>query len=193
LVRNVVVFHRFFPGTTLVGTNLMEGLFIPTQDASKGIVASIPPEVLAMVRGRTEMEANDILLHEALKFLWRNPTSWLLNGPGKVIKMWFNASDWRKRFFLYYPTTNRNHYVQYSLLIPNVILFAFAGLAIFRYRGRWLVLATPILLALAFFTFAETFLVSVGRHCLKLMPALIVLAAFGLHQVFTHWRASTSR
>ena len=114
LVRNAIVFHRFFPGTTLVGTNMMEGLFVPTQDARERIIASIPPYVIEKVHGRAEMEANDIILREALKFLWRDPSSWLQGAPGKVVKLWLNATDWRERYFLYYPTTNRNHYVQYS-------------------------------------------------------------------------------
>jgi len=182
VIRNALVFHRFFPGTTLVGTNMMEGLFIPTQDKSRGLVFSIPAEVIQKVHGRPEMEANDILLREAFKFLWRDPLSWLVNAPRKVVQLWLNAADWREQYFLYYPTTSRNHYVQHSLLIPNAVFLIFAGLAVFCHRGRWLVLAVPVLLALAFFTFAETFTVSAGRHCMKLMPSLIVLAAFGLQR-----------
>ncbi|MBN1593846.1 MAG: glycosyltransferase family 39 protein [Candidatus Coatesbacteria bacterium] len=183
LIRNAVVFDRFFPGTTLVGTNVMEGLYIPTQDESKGILTSLPPYVLPKVEGTTEMDANDILLDEAIKFLFKHPVSYIKAAPGKVIKMWLNATDWREHYFLYYPTTNRNHYIQYSLLIPNLLLLVFACIAMIRYRGRWLIYSSPILLAIAFFTFAETFLVSVGRHSVKLIPALAVISAYGLYRM----------
>jgi len=184
VIRNALVFHRFLPGTTLVGTNMMEGLYIPSQRNVAGLVTSIPPDVISKVDGLTEVQANDILLHEAFKFLWRHPRSWLINAPQKIVNLWLNAADWRERYFLYYPTTNRNHHIQYSFLIPNIVLLIFSAIAVFRYRGRWLLLASPILLALAFFTFSETFSVSVGRHSMKMVPSLMVLAAFGLHRTF---------
>ncbi|HUT04196.1 MAG TPA: glycosyltransferase family 39 protein [bacterium] len=184
VIRNALVFHRFLPGTTLVGTNMMEGLYIPSQRNVAGLGTSIPPDIDSKVDGLPEVQANDILLREAFKFLWRNPWSWLSNAPQKIVNLWLNAANWEERYFLYYPTTNRNHYIQYSFLIPNVVLLIFSAIAVFCYRGRWLLLASPILLTLAFFTFTETFTVSVGRHSMKMMPSLIVLASFGLHRTF---------
>ena len=184
VIRNAIVFHRFLPGTTLVGTNIMEGLYIPTQQNVGGVFISIPPQVILKVDGLPEVKANDILLHEALKFFWRHPWSWLVHAPQKVMELWLNAAKWQKRYFLYYPTTNRNHYIQYTFLIPNVVLLIFSAIAVFRYRGHWLLVASPILLTLAFFSFTETFTVSVGRHSMKMIPSLMVLAAFGLYRTF---------
>jgi len=74
--------------------------------------------------------------------------------------------------------------MQYTLLVSNVILLFFASLAIVRYRGPWLWNAAPSLLVVAAFTFANTFTMAVGRSCMKLMPAVMVLAAYGLCRAF---------
>ena len=128
-------------------------------------------------------------MRESIKYLFRHPLVWLSGAPRKINKMWLNASDWSSRYFLYYPTTQRNHNVSYSLLLPNLFLLIFAFLAIFRNKGGWLRKAVPIFVAIIVLTLAETFLEAAGRHSMKLIPSVMVLAAHGLHRTLSRSRA----
>jgi len=184
IVRNAVVFGEFIPGSTLTGRVMLTGLYMATIDPSKGVAPLVPDQARHKVEGLGEVATNDILTREAIRYLVRHPLVWLLDAPRKIGKMWLNAVDWRHRYFLYYPTTNRNHYVNYSFFIPNAILLIACGIALLCYRGQWVLWAGPVLFTLAFFTFAETFVEPAGRHSIKLIPSLIVIAAYAFVRLF---------
>jgi len=181
VIRNAVVLGRFIPGTTLTGRVMLTGLYMSTVDPKLGIAPLMPPEVIARVKDLDDISKNDVLVREAVKYALKNPLVWLSGAPGKINKMWLNATDWSSRYFLYYPTTSRNHNVNYALLFPNLFLLFFAFIAVFRYKGRWRRQAVPIFVAVVVLTLAETFLEAAGRHSMKLMPAIMVLAAYGLY------------
>ena len=180
VIRNAILFGRFIPGTTLTGRVMLTGLHMSTVDPSLGLAPLMPSEVDEMVRDLDDVEKNEVLMRESIKYLFRHPLVWLSGAPRKINKMWLNASDWSSRYFLYYPTTQRNHNVSYSLLLPNLFLLIFAFLAIFRNKGGWLRKAVPIFVAIIVLTLAETFVEAAGRHSMKLMPSVMVLAAHGL-------------
>ena len=185
VVRNASVFGRFIPGTTLTGTVLLEGLRVGALDTSKGPVLIFPEQTLLKIKGLREVQENDVLLKDWFRYLLSDPWIWLRDAPRKVVKSWLNATNWTQQYLLYYPTTPRNNYIQYSLLFPNALLLLFAGLAIARYRGSWLWSATPILLVMVAFTLANTFTISVVRSSMKLIPSLIVLSAYSLCRLFS--------
>jgi len=180
VIRNAILFGRFIPGTTLTGRVMLTGLHMSTVDPSLGLAPLMPSEVGEMVSNLDDVEKNEVLMRESIKYLFRHPLVWLSGAPRKINKMWLNASDWSSRYFLYYPTTQRNHNVNYSLLLPNLFLLIFAFLAIFRYKNGWLRKAVPTFVAIIVLTLAETFVEAAGRHSMKLIPSVMVLAAYGL-------------
>ena len=184
VIRNAIVFGRFIPGTTVTGSVMLEGLYPPTQDESKGLVTHLPAGMWEKVKDLSEIEANDVQMREAIKLLLNNPMSWLRDAPLKVAHFWLVLRGWSDPHFLYYPA---NELVpgQYSFLIPNLLFLIFAGVAVFRYRGRWLLQAGPIIFTLVFLSLQATFYVTRGRHCVKMVPSLIVLAAYGMYRVFS--------
>jgi hypothetical protein len=184
VIRNAIVFGRFVPGTATAGSVMLEGLYPPTQDASKGLVTHLPPEVWEKVKDLSEIEANDFQTREAIKLLLNNPMSWLRDAPVKLGHFWLVLRGGSDHRFLYYPA-NEMVSGQYSFLIPNLLFLVFAGVAVFRYRGRWLLQAGPIIFTLVFFSFEATFHITRGRHCMKMIPSLIVLAAYGMYRVFS--------
>lgn len=188
VIRNAIVFGRFVPGTATAGSVMLEGLYPPTQDETKGLVPQFPPELWEKVKDLSEIEANDILTREAIKLLVNHPMSWLSDAPLKLAHFWlvfWGGSDPR---FLYYPA-NEMVPGQLSVLIPNLIFLIFACVAVFRYRGKWLLQAAPILFTLLFFSFEATFHITRVRHSMKMVPLLIVLASYGMYMVFSRQKA----
>lgn len=178
VVRNAVVFHRFWPGTSMNGYNLFRNNYQVRDGQPPHYVAAIEAQEMmnALLARRTDLRGNEneaemdrVYMEEGRKALAANPMGYVTLSLYRFIPLWTN---WGVPQQYGRPVTLFDH----AMLWQQLLLLA---LLIF---GAWRAgpVAWPWLAAIVLQVLAYMAVVAQVRYLLPVMPLVIGMAVWGL-------------
>jgi len=185
LIRNYIVFRRFIPASTHLGTTLLNGtLLFDAEHQWRTEQEKQTNPILLKGKELNEIEQNDYFTNEALRFIRNNPKYMMKLALRKFLKFW-----------RLYPHTESIYTYKYSkTLLVLVSLLSYGILLLFSIVGiifsirKWRQFAFFYGLIVSF-TIIHLFFWSQIRYRLPIMPYMIVFAAFGLNFIIERMKS----
>lgn len=178
VVRNAVVFHRFWPGTSMNGYNLFRNNYQVRDGQPPHYVAATEAQDMmnALLGRRTDLRGNEneaemdrVYMEEGRKALAANPMGYVTLSLYRFIPLWTN---WGVPQQYGRPVTLFDHAMLWQQLLLLVLLIF----------GAWRAgpVAWPWLAAIVLQVLAYMAVVAQVRYLLPVMPLVIGMAVWGL-------------
>jgi hypothetical protein len=190
IIRNLVEFRAFLPGTTLLGFNLIVDHYNIEQDNfiqeigwKEGVdkeVATATEQLLAQMGqtsvDRSPVELERVRLAEALHLISKRPDRYILLCFYRFLRLWFNVGYGA-------PPSIRS----YLVLAANAVLLSLALIRLFVFRGPRIRTAWPMLVLICYFTVSYAAVHAQVRYIFPVIPYVVLLASSSVFCFVPYW------
>jgi len=181
-IRNYVVFGKILPVVAKgMGSQIWTGLRtveMDPHDLEDRVFKSAIEIQDSLTAGRTEIDAQEMLLKLAVQEILNNPIDYVIITIKKVGQLW------------YHPIGAIRTLPKYSQIAANLLIIAYyimLGLAltglIMSFRNRILYFA-PFIITIFYFTAVHSLLLTLNRYRVSALPFVIIFSAYGLSELY---------
>ena len=181
-IRNYVVFGKILPVVAKgMGSQIWTGLRtaeMDPHDLDNRVFKSAVEIRDSLTAGRTEIDAQEMLLKLAFREILSNPIDYVIVTFKKVGKLWYHPIGAIRTLPKYSQTAANLLIVAYYIMLG----LALTGL-IMSFKNR-LLYSAPFLITIFYFTAVHSLLLTLNRYRVSALPFVIIFSAYGLTEIY---------